>query len=183
MAVTSPNGDIIGGWSLEPEQIRIGLTRLLFPYMAGMLLRRAIRLINIKHAFAICSLLLILVLSFPRVGGYENLWANGLYDSLVVIFVFPIIIYLGAAGEAKTKLSDRLCNFLGDISYPIYIIHFPFTYVFYAWVTENDIPIQIGLLYGIGLLIFTTVLAYASLKLFDEPIRKWLARRFMATNK
>jgi peptidoglycan/LPS O-acetylase OafA/YrhL len=31
LALTSPKGDIIGGWSLEPEQLRIGFTRLLFP--------------------------------------------------------------------------------------------------------------------------------------------------------
>ena len=179
LAVTSPKGDLIGGWSVEPEQLRIGFTRLLFPYMAGMLLRRAVKVITIKNTFLLCSLLLIFLLSFPRIGGYENLWANGLYDSLTVIIAFPIIIYLGASGEVKSGVADRISVFLGDISYPIYIIHYPFTYIFYAWVLNNEIPLNQGIVVGIGVLVFTLVLSYASLKFYDEPVRKWLARRFM----
>ncbi|MFV0607145.1 MAG: acyltransferase family protein [Niabella sp.] len=180
LAVTSPNGDIIGGWSLEPEQLRIGFTRLLFPYMAGMLLRRVVKITSIKNTFLMSSILLVFVLSFPRVGGYNNLWANGLYDSLTVILIFPIIIYLGASGDVKTRMGDKLCTFLGDISYPLYIIHFPFIYIFYAWVTENEIPISYGILVGLAILVFTILLSYISLKYYDEPVRKWLAKRYMS---
>ncbi|MFV0565518.1 MAG: acyltransferase family protein [Flavobacteriaceae bacterium] len=179
LAVTSPNGDIIGGWSLTAEQLRIGFTRLLFPYMAGMLLCRVIKVISIKNTFLLCSLLLILALSMPRIGGYNNLWANGLYDSLTIILVFPVIIYLAASGEIKTKTEDKIYTFLGDISYPIYIIHFPFACIFYAWVTENNIPIAQGVWMGIGILIISVVLSYVALKYYDEPIRKWLTKRFM----
>lgn len=179
LAVTSPMGDLIGGWSVEPEQLRIGFTRLLFPYMAGMLLRRVVKIIKVNNSFLICSILLVLVLSLPRIGGHNLLWINGLYDSLTVILVFPIIIYLGASGDVKTKIGDKLCTFLGDISYPIYIIHFPFVYIFYAWVTDNNIPITQGILVGIAILAFTLVLSYLSLKYYDEPVRKWLAKRFM----
>lgn len=179
LAVTSPMGDLIGGWSVEPEQLRIGFTRLLFPYMTGMLLRRVVKIIKVNNSFLICSILLVLVLSLPRIGGHNLLWVNGLYDSLTVILVFPIIIYLGASGDVKTKIGDKLCTFLGDISYPIYIIHFPFVYIFYAWVTDNNIPITQGILVGIAILAFTLVLSYLSLKYYDEPVRKWLAKRFM----
>lgn len=178
-AVTSPTGDIIGGWSLEPEQLRIGFTRLLFPYMAGMLLRRVVKVSNSKSTFLICSLLLVLFLSFPRVGGYENLWKNGLFDSLTIIFIFPIIIYLGAIGNVKNKVTEKFCTFLGDISYPIYILHFPLAYAFYAWVTNNNIPIETGILVGVLLLLASIAMSYAALKLYDEPIRKWLTNKFM----
>ena len=179
LAVTSPNGDIIGGWAIEPEQLKIGFTRLLFPYMAGMLLRRTIKLANPKNTFLLASLLLIAVLSFPRVGGYDQVWMNGIYDSLTVILVFPIIIYLGAIGEAKGALSEKICTFLGDLSYPIYIIHYPFTYVFYGWVINNDIPIEIGACVGMGLLIIMVILSHLILKFYDEPVRNWLSKRFM----
>jgi len=145
-AVTSPNGDIIGGWSIEPEQLRIGFTRLLFPYMAGMLLRRLIKPTDGKNTFLLSSLLLILMLAIPRVGGHDKLWLNGLFDSLTIIIVFPIIIYLGAIGEIKNKLSDKLCTLLGDISYPIYIVHFPFAYIYYAWVTKIKFLLNKGFL-------------------------------------
>lgn len=180
-AVTSPGGDIIGGWSIEPEQLRIGFTRLLFPYMAGMLLRRVVKVSGSKNTFLFCSLLLIFFLSFPRVGGHENLWANGLFDSLTVILIFPVIIYLGAIGDVKSNATEKLCTFLGDISYPIYIIHFPLAYVFYAWVTTNNIPIEKGILVGLLILVFSIALSYVALKIYDEPLRKWMAKRFMKT--
>ncbi len=183
LAVTSPGGDIIGGWSVEPEQLRIGFTRLLFPYMAGMLLRRAVKVSSGKNTFLLCSLLLVAALSFPRVGGHENVWANGLYDSLTVILLFPLIIYAGAIGEIRHRLTEKVCTFLGDISYPVYIIHFPFAYVFYAWVTENKIPLGQGLLAGSAMLVCTVILSYAALKWYDEPIRKWLAGRFLKSKK
>ncbi len=179
LAVTSPAGDIIGGWSVDPQQLRIGFTRLLFPYMAGMLLRRVVPITTGKNTFLLCSLLLIFFLSFPRIGGYENLWANGLYDSLTVIVVFPVIIYLGAMGVVSSNVSKQFCNFLGDISYPIYIIHYPIFYVFYAWVTEQGIPLETGFVAGLFLTLFTIILAYGALKFYDEPVRKWLTGRFM----
>ena len=183
LAVTSPNGDVIGGWSIEAEQLRIGFTRLLFPYMAGMLLRRAITPGEGKETFLLSAILLISVLSFPRVGGSDRLWANGLYDSLAIIIMFPIIIYLGAIGKTSSQAIEKVCVFLGDISYPVYIIHFPIAYIFYAWVVNNNIPMEKGVVVGLGLLLFTILLSYALLKLYDEPVRKWLAGKFLKSEK
>ena len=126
LAVTSPNGDVIGGWSIEPPQLRIGFTRLLYPFFAGLLLSRVAKPLQIKNAFLWCSLLLILVLAMPRVGGKEHLWMNGLYDSLCIVFVFPLIVFIGASGGLTGKTSSSLNKFLGDISYPIYIIYIYF---------------------------------------------------------
>lgn len=179
-AVTSPNGDIIGGWSLEPEQLRIGFTRLLFPYMAGMLLRRAIKVKDGKRTFLASSLLLILILSMPRIGGYDQKWLNGVYESFAIILLFPIVIYLGAIGKVTSAAAEKLCTFLGDVSYPIYIIHFPLAYVFYAWVTNNKIPMATGLPVGISILVVSVLLSYLFLKLYDEPVRRWLTSRFLS---
>lgn len=179
LAVTSPGGDIIGGWSVEPEQLRIGFTRLLFPYMAGMLLRRVVKVNSGRKTFFASSLLLLLVLCFPRIGVNGNHWANGLYDSLSVILIFPIIVYSGAAGEVRGVITERICTFLGDISYPLYIIHFPFAYIFYAWVTSNNIPIFKGVIVGVVMLITLLLFSYIVLKKYDEPIRRFLAKRFL----
>lgn len=182
LVTTKASGDLIGGWSLEPEQLRIGFTRLLFPYMAGMLLRRVVKIGSSKRTFLLTSVLLILVLSFPRVGGHENVWINGLYESLVIIVVFPLIIYLGAIGEVKREMSQKVCTFLGDISYPLYITHFPFICIYYAWVTNNKISITQGAPIGILLIFGVIILAYVSLRIYDLPIRKWLAKRFIYKN-
>lgn len=179
LAVTSPSGDIIGGWSLEPEQLKIGFTRLLFPYMAGMLLRRAVKPGEGKNTFLLSGILLVAVLSVPRIGGYEHLWANGLYDSLSIILLFPVIIYLGAIGKITSPLTEKISTFLGDISYPIYIIHYPIVYVYYAWVDNHNIPIEKGFPVGLILLPVLILLAYALLKFYDLPVRRLLTSKFL----
>jgi len=55
LAVTNSNGDIIGGWSLESSQLRVGFTRLMYPFFAGLLLSRLGKLTHIKNAFLWCS--------------------------------------------------------------------------------------------------------------------------------
>jgi peptidoglycan/LPS O-acetylase OafA/YrhL len=180
LAVTSPAGDVIGGWSLDATQMHIGFTRLLYPFFAGLLLSRMAKLTYIKNAFLWCSLLIIAILAFPRVGGANNLWMNGLYDSLVIIFLFPLVVYMGASGEVKGKFASKICKFLGDISYPIYITHYPIIYVYTGWVTKNNLPFSETYPEAIVVLVSSIVLAYASLRLFDIPVRKWLTRRFMS---
>jgi len=180
LAVTSPNGDVIGGWSLNPAQIRIGFTRVMYPFLAGLLLSRMVKPARIRHAFLWCSLVIMLVLSFPRVGGAEHLWMNGLYDSLSIILLFPLVVFIGASGQLKGKFATRTCRFLGDISYPLYITHYPLIYIFTAWVVDNKISLSQSL--PVSLLVFfsSILLAYTCLKLYDEPLRKWLGKHFPA---
>lgn len=179
LAVTSPSGDLTGGWSLNAQQLNIGITRLLFPYMSGMLLCRVTKPVVAKDTFVPCSLLLLGVLVYPRVGAHSGLWVNGLFEALSIIVVFPVVVYLGASGDVKTIASKKVCTFLGDISYPLYITHYPLIYMYTAWVANNRIPMKLGIPVGIGMLLFATAVAYAALKLYDEPVRKWLSRKFL----
>lgn len=178
LAVTSPHGDVVGGWSLTPDQIRVGLTRLLYPFFAGLLLSRIVKPGRVKNAFLWCSVLIIAVLSFPRVGGSDNLWMNGLYDSLSIVLLFPLIVYLGASGEVKGKYSLMITRFLGDISYPIYIIHYPLIYIFTAWVVDNQVSMQEAWPVGLLVLFASIAIAYGSLKWYDIPVRRWLMKQF-----
>jgi peptidoglycan/LPS O-acetylase OafA/YrhL len=178
LAVTSPNGDLIGGWSIDLPQLRIGFTRFLYPFLAGLLLSRLFNPGFIKNAFSLCSLLIIFILAFPRVGGISSQWLNGLYDSLSVIILFPLIVFLGASGQVKAK-TQALCRFLGNISYPIYIIHYPLIYIFTAWVVDNKVSLNDGWPVGLIVLVSAIIIAYACLKFYDLPVRKWLSQKFM----
>lgn len=183
LGVTSPFGDIIGGWSLEPTQLRIGFMRLLYPFLAGLLLSRMIKPIHVSNAFLWCALLLVIVLAMPRIGDSGRLWLNGLYDALCVVLVFPWIVYLGASGNVKGSLS-KLNKFLADISYPIYIIHYPFIYLFMAWVSNNDLLLQGPSLTPIvavagGMLALVIGFAILLVKVYDEPVRSWLTKKLL----
>lgn len=176
--VFGPKGDVIGGWSFNLEQMYVGFTRLLYPFFAGVLLSRLGKLIHIKGAFWVCSVLILVIFSIPRLGDENSLWMNGLYESFCIILLFPLIVAIGAGGEIKNPLSLKICKALGDISYPIYIIHYPLIYWYTAWVFENKIPLKDGYVIGIGVLISSIVIAILCLKFYDEPVRNWLQNKF-----
>ena len=179
--LTSQYGDLIGGWSVAPDQVRIGLTRLLYPFFAGLLLSRVVKVGHVRHAFLLSSVLIIIALAMPRLGGEQDVWMNGLYEALCIIVVFPLIVWLGAGagGEVRSGLGARFCGFLGEISYPIYIVHFPFVYTYTAWVHDNKIPVGHGWPVAVATLVFCVLLAYLCLRFYDIPVRRWLTARYM----
>lgn len=183
-SLTAPMGDMVGGWALNWEQQYVGFVRLMYPFFGGLLLSRLGWLIRIKkRAFWYCVLIIIVILSIPRLGGEEHYWMNGLYESFCIIFIFPIIVSMGAGGKVTGKYSSRICKFLGDISYPIYITHYPLIYIYTAWVCNNNATITEGIPYMILVLVGAIALAYASLKLYDEPVRRRLTECFLKKTK
>ncbi|TCN59799.1 acyltransferase [Flavobacterium circumlabens] len=181
--VFGPKGDVIGGWSLNLEQLNVGFTRLLYPFFAGILLSRLGKLIHIKGAFWVCSVMITVILALPRFGNESSLWMNGIYESVCIIVLFPIIVAIGAGGEIKNAFSLKICKLLGAISYPVYITHYPLIYWYTAWVVDNKVTLADGYLLGIGVLIASLVIAFLCLKFYDEPVRKWLQKRFQTRLK
>ncbi|MEH3113035.1 acyltransferase family protein [Pedobacter terrae] len=172
-------GDVSGGWTLNAEQVRIGITRTIYPFFAGLLLSRIAKPSQIKNALLWCSLLVALVLYMPRIGGAEYLWMNGIYESVCIIIVFPFIVYIGASGILQTKSEHRICKFLGEISYPLYLVHYPLVYFYVAWISNHKgTTIVQAWPYALLILVGSIVLAYAVLKWYDEPVRKWLQKKF-----
>ncbi|AHF14749.1 acyltransferase family protein [Niabella soli] len=182
-ALTSPTGDLVGGWALNEEQLRIGFTRLLFPFLAGLLLSRIIKIKKIAYGFLFSSLMLIVVLAMPRISANGPLWQNGLYEALSIILVFPLIVYIGACGTIKNATAKRFCSFLGDISYPLYITHYPLIYLSTAWVTNHKVPLSEAFPLCILIVFIAIGIAYLSLKYYDIPVRRWLSDRYMKTRK
>ena len=180
LAVFGQRGDVIGGWSIDTEQLHIGFARLLFPFLAGMLLMRLGKRIRVRHAFAVCSLLLIVALAMPRFGGADRLWLNGVYESLCVIAVFPFIVAIGAGATQIDGLSSRIAGFFGALSYPLYITHYGLIYVYTEWVSEHEaLPFGTRCAAGAAVFVASIAIAYACLKLYDLPVRKWLAGKFL----
>ncbi len=179
LAVGSETGSVLGGHELSGPQFLIGMTRLLYPFFCGVLLFRLGKRIRLRGGFWICSLVLAAILFFPRIGGETEPWKNGLYEAFCIIVLFPLIVLAGAGSPIRGRVSIGICKFLGEISFPLYIIHYPFVYLYMAYVQEHGLgwretwPLMVGI--GVG----CVALAYGLLKLFDEPVRRWLRVRFL----
>ena len=169
------------GWTLAGLNFPGGMLRLLFAFSAGLLMSRVFKPVHIRGAFWLCSLAVVVLLCMPHVGGAERLWLNGLYDSVCVILIFPLLVWLGASGKATDSGTSRVCKFCGDISYPVYVVHYPFMYLFYAWLWGGEEKIPFSQAWPYALLVFfgSIALTYLILKVYDEPVRRWLARRFL----
>lgn len=178
-AILGPLGDICVGFSLTGTEFTGGSLRLLFSFSAGLLLSRIFKPANIKGAFWICGLSIVALLAVPRIGGADHLWMNGLYDTVCCVLFFPLLVYLGASGKSTDKYTTQVCKFLGDISYPLYIVHYPFIYLYFAWVKNNDLTFEESLPGAAGVVIGSIVLAYICLKFYDMPVRKYLTNRFL----
>ena len=171
---------VIGGWSITPDQIYIGMTRLLYPFFMGLLLSRINKLIKIKRGFWWCSVLIIVMLAMPRIGGMENMWMNGAYEAFCILIICPLIVAIGAGSDIKGKKSVAVCTFLGEISYPLYITHFPLVYMQIAWANNHpDAPLGTVICLSVSIFILSVGLAYGSLKLYDIPVREWLKKHWL----
>ena len=175
--------DNIGvGWTIDKINFWGGLVRMLFPFTVGMLLARTFKPCKVKGAFWICSAMLLILFAIPYIASSGKPSINSLYEFICIALVFPFIVWLGACGSncvSDMSATSRINKFLGDLSYPLYIVHYPIMYLFYAWLIENKYY-TLGDCRGIALLVvvLSVVVAYACLKLYDEPVRQWLTRKF-----
>ncbi|MDH6533898.1 acyltransferase [Parabacteroides sp. 52] len=172
-------GDICVGYSLTETEFTGGFFRLFFSFSAGLLLSRLFQSVSIKGAFWFCSLSVVVLLAVPRIGGADHLWMNGLYDTVCCLIFFPLIVLFGASGKTTDRYTRRICKFLGDLSYPLYMVHYPFIYLYYAWVKNEDLTFAASFPGALALLIGSILLAYVCLKLYDEPVRRFLSKKFL----
>ena len=178
---------VIGGWSLTPDQLQIGITRLLYPFFCGLLVSRVGKLIKVKNGFWWCSLLVIVALCMPWMGISETgdgRWTNGLYEAVCIIVVFPLIVAMGAGSSVAGSKSAAINKFLGEISYPIYITHFPLIYMQIAWADNHpDAPAATHIFVSACIFLLAIAVAYASFKLYDVPVREWLKKKLFKPAK
>ena len=173
--------DSVGiGWTIDTINFWGGLVRMLFPFTMGMLLARTFKPCEVKGAFWICSAMLIAVFAVPYIAKSGAISLNSLYEVVCIAVIFPFIVWLGACGKGGDNYTGRINNFLGELSYPLYIVHYPIMYIFYKWLIENRCY-TLGDTLGLSALVVlsSVALAYACLKLYDEPVRKWLARKYI----
>lgn len=179
-ADVSGYGSIGVGWTFDTVNFWGGLLRMLFPYTAGMLLARVFKPVKVRGAFWLCTIVLVALFTVPYIVPIGGVHANGVFEFLCVAGVFPALVVLGASGTTTDIRSTRLCKFLGDISYPLYMVHYPFMYLFYArlikWrqFTLGETWVAVAVLLACILLV-----AWLCMRFYDVPVRKFLANRFL----
>ena len=176
-------GDVSGygsvgvGWTVDDVNFWGGMVRMMFPFTMGMLLARTFIPRKVKGAFWICTLVLVVLFAMPHINSEGNINLNALYEVLCIAVIFPMLVRFAACGSCGVATA-RACSVLGEISYPLYIVHYPIMYLFYAWLIEKNYYTLSECL-GMAALVVVSciVLALLCLKLYDEPVRRWLTRK------
>lgn len=183
-----PQYTVIGGWSITPDQLYIGFTRLGYPFLCGLLLSRILparmlpsnpggSYMGIRGGFWWASIMLVIIFSMPMIGR-ERGFADGLYQAVCIIVLFPVVVLVGARSKTTDKRSKAWCELLGAVSYPLYITHYPLMYMQMAWVEQHkEAPLWIHISVNVGVVLVSVCVAWAFLKLYDEPTRAWLAKK------
>ena len=186
--------NVIGGWSLTPAQLYIGFTRLLYPFLCGLLISRILPShrtesnpsgspIRLRGGFWWCSLAIVVLLAIPCIGGKQGV-PDGIFQAVCILLLFPLIVLTGAGSTTTDKRSTAICKWLGEISYPIYITHYPLMYMQMDWAAQHgDAPLWQHIAVSAGIMFMSILLARCVFKAYDLPVRAWLTEHWLKRSK
>lgn len=164
--------NVSGGWG--GQNFWDGGARVLFSFSAGMLVYRLNWIIKNNLGFFGMSLLLLVAFLFPYADRY-----NWITEPIIVLLYFPFLVALGAGASLSPSLK-KICKLSGEISYPLYMTHYPFVWIFLTYVAVVKptlshlwvvIPVSVTLL---------VLFAYVIMKFVDIPLRKYLKAKFLS---
>ena len=159
------------------ETLWQGTARMAFSFMMGLWLYRVRdRFPKIRLGWIAATIVLVAVFATPLMPKDLPVFGphtNGLYEVSMVIVVFPLLILCGAHSQIPA-LEMALCKFAGRISYPIYILHYPFLLIYMNFVTFTKPPLQTAHIAGAVSFVIVVTFAWLAVKFFDEPVRNWL---------
>lgn len=175
-------GMISVGWTFAGTNVPGALLRLFFPFTAGMLMARLYRPapggLRRRGGFEWGCLLLPLLFAVPALPAWRGLHINGLYELACIALAFPCVLLAGASSRPSFAWSAALCRVLGRLSYPLYAVHYPVMYLFYAWLLGTGVREWADAWPAVLLVVTASLLlAWLSSALWDEPIRRFLRRK------
>jgi peptidoglycan/LPS O-acetylase OafA/YrhL len=159
------SGNLLGGWS--GPTFWDGGARIAYSFLAGLLIYRSNWIIKNKLGFVGLSIFLLLAFLTP------SSKFNWFSEPLIVLVYFPLLIALGA-GATLTPGFKKLCVFSGKISYPLYMTHYAFLWMFGNYYGSHKPGNMQLTLIIINSLILLVGFAYLVMVIYDIPLRKYL---------
>jgi len=100
--------------------------------------------------------------------------------------VFPLLVWVGASQLSTSAMTHRVSHFLGALSYPLYAVHYPLMYLFYAHIGFDGNLVAIGKMaevwpVALALPAVSIALAWLCLRCYDLPVRRYLMKAIMMT--
>ena len=158
-------GNLLGGWN--GDSFWDGGARLAYSFSAGLLIHRSGWIIKNKIPFMGLALLLAAAFLMPHFK-----W-NWLAEIIVVLFYFPLLVMLGAGASVSPRIK-RVCEFSGNMSYPLYMTHYAAIWMFGHYFTTYNPGMKELTFIIVGGVILLVGFAYMVMVLYDIPVRRYL---------
>jgi len=148
--------------------------QLCFPFVTGLWLYRVRnRLPRLRIGWLPLSLVLTAIVAIPLIPSVGELKLNGLYEVACVVLLFPFIVVAGSHSDPGRGMLV-VCKASSRISYPIYVTHYPFLYIWTNFVAHGNATQAQLVAIGVLLFLFLLLIAWAAYMFWDVPIRRHL---------
>ncbi|MCR9193198.1 MAG: acyltransferase [Hyphomonas sp.] len=161
--------DLGAGWKVS--DIHIGIARAMFGFFAGVAIYRARSVFIVPSVPVWLAVGLLAVILCTPVPDEARRW----FDTAACLVFMPLIILMVQNASASGRLA-KFASWLGLVSYGVYVLHEPI----YFWLRSLsgyfgvsgafelvDYPLIVGV---------SALSAWLATRLFDRPLRKYLAK-------
>ena len=157
---------------VEPQSFWGGAARAAFGFTLGVLIHGWLGRFN-GRAWRGGALVATAALGFafcaPTILVHSRVQAL-IWDLSWILVGLPVIVIFGASQRAPR----RLARLLGDLSYPLYVLHWPCLAIMSGLRQKVFRGIDPIVFYAAAVLGIIAV-SWLVLKVYDEPLRRWLA--------
>lgn len=148
-----------------------GAVRFLFSFTAGLLLRRLASPHAARSRIGLWTFLPLLLLLICPAAPQDHI-----SDAIIVMLAFPVLLTVASRAPASLWF-DPVWHWLGEISFPIYVVHYPIVVAVSVLSLKLHLNSVLATLLSVFLLVVITLFAWLVLKLYDEPVRARLRRK------
>jgi peptidoglycan/LPS O-acetylase OafA/YrhL len=159
-------GNASPGWGYG--NVLGGIPRVLYGFFGGVLVyiiyqryRARIPRVNPFYIMGVTCVLLMI--------------GSGLAWITSAVCLAPLLVLFGAVSATGSERWNRVFDYLGWLSYPIYCVHFPINSIFSTFTDNRDM----GMLPLLVCAPIALAVAHLASRYLEEPVRGWLGRKVL----
>jgi len=161
------------GW--QWGHLNPGLARVFFSFFTGIVLYSLMQRSTLPR---IPALLPLALLAFILMCPAEESWRPA-FDAILIISVIPVTVFIAAHSPVSSIVSG-LCDWLGKVSYGVYILHVPLFLMLTPLFAAAGIPagLQAGIL-AVAAALFTQL----AISAYEAPVQRALRRHLLPASR
>jgi peptidoglycan/LPS O-acetylase OafA/YrhL len=152
------------GWGTSPLHLFVGLNRTIYGFAGGVLIASLPKIkLSSKYMLAVASFIVIafcLTCALP----------HGRDSFFFAVLLAPILVWAGSH-IVLGPVTSRIAAWMGELSYPLYCIHFPIL------LAASSFHFVQGIVWPLVFAAASVFVAFCFSRYFEKPIRQTLEKK------